>query len=398
MIKSFQSQFALRSFRLTCFVICLCTNYALSQDVRIATFNTSLYRAKSGQLLEELSSGKSKQAMKVAQILQIIRPQIVLLNEFDFDRKGAAIREFQSRYLGQSQQKNRPIKYNHVFVPPVNTGLPSGLDLDQDGKSNGPGDSFGFGRHPGQYGLVVLSQFPIDRQATRTFQKFLWRDMPGALLPEKPDGTGYYNQQVLEKFRLSSKNHCDVVIKTGKQDLHFLVSHPTPPVFDGQEDRNGRRNHDEIRFWNDYIRPQKSAYIYDDKKNKGGLPLGSGFVIAGDLNADPNDGDSTNNPIGLFRNNGLINFKLEPKSEGAAEASKVGAANRQHRGDPSLDTADFNDQKVGNLRIDYVLPSVNLKAKAAGVFWPSSKSSQAKLTKVSDHRLVWIDLEFTQGE
>ena len=46
--------------------------------------------------------------------------------------------------------------------------------------------------------------------------------------------------------------------------VHFLVSHPTPPVFDGPEDRNGTRNFDEIRFWADYVIPSRSGYIYDD--------------------------------------------------------------------------------------------------------------------------------------
>ena len=35
--------------------------------------------------------------------------------------------------------------------------------------------------------------------------------------------------------------------------FHLLASHPTPPVFDGDEDRNGKRNHDEVRLIADYI-------------------------------------------------------------------------------------------------------------------------------------------------
>ena len=54
-------------------------------------------------------------------------------------------------------------------------------------------------------------------------------------------------------LRLSCKIHWDVPVQIGSETVHFLVSHPTPPAFDGPEDRNGRRNHDEIRFWADYI-------------------------------------------------------------------------------------------------------------------------------------------------
>ncbi len=57
----------------------------------------------------------------------------------------------------------------------------------------------------------------------------------------------------------------------GKTTLHLLASHPTPPAFDGPEDRNGRRNHDEIRFWNDYLDRAEIGYIRDDAGLAGGL-------------------------------------------------------------------------------------------------------------------------------
>jgi hypothetical protein len=57
-------------------------------------------------------------------------------------------------------------------------------------------------------------------------------------------------------------------VKVGGKTIHVLASHPTPPTFDGAEDRNGKRNHDEIRFWRDYISEKTSNYIYDDKGKK----------------------------------------------------------------------------------------------------------------------------------
>ncbi|NIS02399.1 MAG: endonuclease/exonuclease/phosphatase family protein, partial [Gemmatimonadetes bacterium] len=38
--------------------------------------------------------------------------------------------------------------------------------------------------------------------------------------------------------------------------------------------------------------PKASGYIYDDTLTYGGLPKNALFVIAGDQNSDPNDGDS----------------------------------------------------------------------------------------------------------
>lgn len=97
--------------------------------------------------------------------------------------------------------------------------------------------------------------------------------------------------------RLSSKSHWDVPVAVGGRAIRVLASHPTPPTFDGVEDRNGRRNHDEIRFWADYITPGQGRYIYDDEGERGGLSPSQSFVIVGDQNADPLDGDSVDAAI-----------------------------------------------------------------------------------------------------
>ena len=91
-----------------------------------------------------------------------------------------------------------------------------------------------------------------------------------------------------ENLRLSSKSHWDVPIDVNGKTIHILASHPTPG-FDGPEDRNGKRNSDELRFWYDYIRNQQADYIYDDKGKRGGLE-GQRFVLAGDLNASSVEG------------------------------------------------------------------------------------------------------------
>ena len=285
-------------------------------------------------------------------------------------------------------------------MAPSNTGIPSGRDLDKNGTVGGPGDAFGFGFFPGQFGMAVYSMYPIDYDDIRTFQLFRWKDMPGAMLPENPDGSSFYDEGDLEIFRLSSKSHWDVPIEIGGKTVHFLVSHPTPPVFDGPEDRNGTRNSDEIRFWADYISPgRKSRYIYDDQGGTGGLKRGSLFVIAGDQNADPFDGDSVPGAAQQLLEHPLVNTKETPDSLGGPEQAELqGGANESHISDPAFDTADFNDNPApGNLRVDYVLPRKNLKITDTAVFWPESDDPLFPLVGTfpfpsSDHRLVWVDL------
>ncbi|MGA8048506.1 MAG: endonuclease/exonuclease/phosphatase family protein [Dermatophilaceae bacterium] len=375
---------------------------AAPDPVRFATFNASLNRNFEGQLVTDLSTPDNAQAQAVAEIIQRTRPDVLLINEFDYVEDGEAVELFQENYLSVSQEGAQPIEYPYSFVAPSNTGIPSGFDLNNNGVIGGPDDAFGFGFFPGQFGMAVYSKYPIDHAAIRTFQTFLWKDMPGALLPDDPntpEPADWYSPEELDVFRLSSKSHWDVPIRIGARDVHFLVSHPTPPVFDGPEDRNGTRNFDEIRFWADYVTPgPTSSYIYDDDGVTGGLEPGSMFVIAGDQNSDPLDGDSIPGAIQQLLDHPLVNTTVTPSSEGAVEASTLqGGANLTHLSDPRFDTADFSDSSPGNLRADYVLPRVNLRITDAGVFWPVLSDPLSRLTGVfpfpsSDHRLVWVDV------
>ncbi len=363
------------------------------ETVRFATFNIALNRPQAGGLLQELESGNSPESNRIAEIIQRVRPDVLLLNEFDYDAAGKALAIFQAEFLGKSQREQEPIEYEFVYFQSVNTGVDSQLDLNNDGQKGTAEDAYGYGAFPGQYGMVVLSRFPIEWEQVRTFQNFLWKDMPDFLWPYDPKSEKqFYNDEIKATFRLSSKSHWDVPIRIGDRTIHFLVSHPTPPVFDGEEDRNGCRNHDEIRFWADYVSGEFD-YHYDDNGKFGGLPEGEDFVIAGDLNADPVDGDSRLNSAHQVTQHPRINNSFTPQSDGGTFfAKQQGKANETHKGNPAFDTGDFNDSRVGNMRIDYCLPSQSLKTVDSGVFWPTPDQPGGDLPSASDHRLVWIDI------
>lgn len=383
--------------------LCLSLATADGQDlakpagsVRFATFNCSLHRDAAGQLLAELRQSNQPGFSKVAEIIQRVSPDVLLLNEFDFESSGEAARLFRENYLAKSQNGQAPADYPYWFMAESNTGMDSGFDLNRDGNKGTPDDAWGYGKFPGQYGMLVLSRYPLEQAQVRTFQKFLWRDLPAGLLPFDPKTEEpWYDSAVTAALRLSSKSHWDVPVRIGGRTVHFLVSHPTPPIFDGAEDRNGARNHDEIRFWSEYI--SGAGFIYDDAGKKGGLPEQELFVIAGDLNADPKDGDSRDAPITQL----LEHLRIQdpqPKSPGGVEqAEKQGQLNAKHRGDPALDTGDFADRNVGNLRIDYVLPCRELRLRNSGVFWPATDQPEFKLVDCSDHRLVWVDLDIGES-
>lgn len=368
--------------------------------LRVATYNTSLNDDADGGLIHRLE-GDDRAAHDVAAMLQRVHPDLVLLNEFDYDAAGRAADLFQRGYLEHAQGPGlSPLHYPYRYLAPVNTGVPSGLDLDgngrvaTDGRARGD-DAWGFGLHPGQYGMLVLSKYPIDTAAVRTFQLLKWSAMPDASRPVDPRARKFFHPDaVWNALRLSSKSHWDVPVDTPLGRLHFLVAHPTPPVFDGPEDRNGARNADELALWRAYLddAPTDRAWLCDDAGRCGGLPAGERFVIAGDMNNDPVDGDGRHDAILALLRHPRVLQAPAPRSAGAAEAARLtGQGNVGQRGDPAEDTGDFGP-KVGNLRLDYVLPSVGLRVVASGVDWPTSDDPYAAAAKASDHHPAWLDL------
>lgn len=366
--------------------------------LRVATYNTSLFDEDTGGLVARLELGNA-QARKIAAVLQQVRPDIVLLNEFDYDASGRAADLFQGRYLEVAQAGGgEPLHYAHRYLAPVNTGVPSGLDLDGNGETDGVGrdrgnDAWGYGLHPGQYGMLVLSRFPIHAAAVRTFQLLRWDAMPGALRPMVPaTGKPFHADGVWKQLRLSSKSHWDVPIETPAGTLHFLVSHPTPPTFDGPEDRNGARNADEIRLWREYISPGDKPWLCDDAGHCGGLAEDARFVIAGDLNNDPVDGAGHHDAILELLEHPRVLRTATPRSAGGeAKAREYAVAGIEKRGAPAHVTGDFG-AKVGALRLDYVLPSVGFALAGSGVHWPAPGDPDAVFADGSDHHLVWVDL------
>jgi endonuclease/exonuclease/phosphatase family metal-dependent hydrolase len=362
---------------------------------RFATFNTALSQSVAGQpaagrLVQRLATSDDRQVRHIAEIIQRIRPDVILLNEFDYDSEGRALTLFRRHYLEIAQNRQEPLDFPYALAFPANTGISSGIDLNGDGVISVPADALGYGLFPGQYAFALLSRYRLDEASLRSFRRFLWKDMPDALFPD-----GFYPQQARALLPLSSKNHIDITVDLPAGAVHVLAAHPVPPAFDGPERANARRNFDEIRLLADYITPAGAGYLYDDQGRYGGLPPGERFIIMGDMNADPHDGTSYPYAIRQLLGHTALNRALRmgktmPRSEGGREFAYLSQAKRN--GNPAFITATFNH----GLRVDYVLPSAALNVAESGVFWPPRDSELHYLvatdTASSDHRLVWVDI------
>jgi endonuclease/exonuclease/phosphatase family metal-dependent hydrolase len=369
---------------------------APSADDEVATIRVGIFNVQelSREKLEEGGGpgmAHHPQLWAAAAILREVRPDILVLQEVDhlphLPPGDGVVRQFQADYL---EVGDDPLTYPHLYMAPSNTGELSGLDLDgRDGAATPENrgtdahgqDSWGYGVYPGQYAMAVLSRFPIDTAAVRTFRLFPWSELPGHHMPE-----GYFPPGIREQVRLSSKSHWDVPVSTPAGTLHLLVSHPTPPAFDGPEGRNQRRNFDEIGFWAHYL--DGHGALRDDAGVSGGW-RGAPFVVAGDLNADPTRYEIS------FQGQTAIGQLLEhPAVHDPVELLRSGGAREASAAREPLDemnTAAF----LGGRRVDYLLPDRRLEAVDGGVYWPDpaiDPEGAARAALASDHRLVWLDL------
>nr|WP_275116194.1 endonuclease/exonuclease/phosphatase family protein [Aliiroseovarius subalbicans] len=313
-----------------------------------------------GLLLRDLTQGRAEDITEVLAVITTVRPDILHLMDIDHDLGGFAL------FALQEALRDAGLDYPHAFSARPNAGVETGLDMDGNGELGEARDAQGYGRYTGQGGMAILSRFPLGE--VRDFTDFLWADLPGAI-PPLVGAQPFPSPEAFAIQRLPSVNHWDVEVLTPDGPLHLLAFHATTPVYDGDEDRNGRRNHDEISFWARYL--------------DGDLPMpppAAPVVILGGASLDPEDGEGRHDAIrALLRDPRLQDPR--PASDGARQA-----ANSAHTGDAALDTVDYNDPRPGNLRVDYVLPSAQLSVIDAGTHWPVGQVAQTR------HHMVWVDV------
>ncbi len=378
-----------------------------ADPVRVMTYNIEDVRTA------DLRRRDHPRLQAAAAQIQSLRPDVLLVNEMTYDQpgdpgyragdpEGHNAQRFVHHYLSSPQADSvEGITYQPVMLP-VNTGIPSGFDLNNDGRvvSTVPevpappedgsvasqtdagraygNDAWGFGTFPGQYGmaLFVRDDLTVLRDSIRTFRLLEWSAMPDAAVPiDSTTGEPWYSEAEWDEMRLSSKSHWDVPVRLPDGSvLHLLASHPTPPGFDGVAQRNDRRNHDEIRLWADYL--SGNSYIEDDSGQVGGLHADARFVVMGDLNADPDEESR-------FRD-AVRSLLDHPRTQGDVVPTAASAGMNAF---PDL-TPDATARWGG--RIDYVLPSEGLSVDDSGVWRPTERDTSAP--PASDHFPVWVDV------
>lgn len=342
---------------------------AAAQGLVFATYHAGLSSYGPGLVLQHIQKANDPETEAAIAVLQHLNADVLLLTGIDYDYDNAALVALQTRL------RTSGVDYSEAIAFRPNTGIPTGLDLDHDGALAGPRDAQAYGRFAGQAGMAILSKLPIDRAHIVDLTAFLWKDLPKANLP--PDLTA--DAKTLQ--RLSTSGHYIVPLSYAPgKTLNLLVWSATPPVFDGVEDRNGRRNADETALWlhvlaGDLPRIAPATGTYS-------APTAP-FILMGEPNLDPRDGQG--NPQNL---NALLALPTLQDTQPRGTSGRIDP----YQGDTSRDTALLPKSGIG-LRLDMILPSADIEVTESGVLWPpDSDPFAATLTLASRHRPVWARL------
>lgn len=300
-----------------------------------------------GLLLRDIQK-ETPQVLSAASTIARAGPDILILQGFDYDAQNQAAKAYVD-LLG-----SKGLWLPHHYAPSPNSGEPTGFDIDGDGQSYGPRDAQGYGRFPGQSGILILSRFPILEDQIQDFTKRLWTEVA----PETPLAK-LIPDEARSIQRLSSVASLAVPLEVApNQVIWLLTHHATPPVFDGPEDRNGYRNADENLFWLNYL---DGRY--------GTLPADT-FVLAGVFNLDPKRGEGHQSVMTQI----LEDERLQDPFLNWPEED--------------VHTARFNS--AGPLRLSYILPAHDVVVLGQGM---SQDITHSDIRTESRHRLLWVDIE-----
>lgn len=354
-------------------------------SLRVATFDANLSRSAPGDLLEDLSAPGAEDATEVAKVIQQVRPDVLVLTGIDVDAGDDLVDAFNTNYLAVGSDQNSGMTYPYSYTAPSNAGVESGADLDRNGTIGGPGDALGYGDFPGQSSMIVYSKYPIDTDQIRDFTSLSWSKMPDNQIPDEVTDL---ERNILP---MSSVSHWDIPVDVDGQTVHLLAS-SAADASEGTHD--DARNHDQIRFWQDYL-DQDSEYIIDHRGNRGPLDEDAQFIIAGSLKADP-DGNGPADPTAitsLLESDAIV----DPEPAHTLVSDSVSSASLPSDSSSPLHTAPDPSSNSENYRADYVLPSSDMTVTGAGTLETEAENRDnyrgffGMRPNDSANHIVWAD-------
>lgn len=341
-------------------VVLLFPGPGAADGLRVMVYDLGTASRGPGIALRDIERGTARYTA-IATMIARHPPDILMLTGIDHDRDGQTLGAF-SRLL-----ERHGIGLPHRYAGPQNQGMQTGADLDGDGATGGPDDALGYARFPGADGMALLSRFPLDTDAVRSWTRLPWAAVPGGGPPTDAGGGAFFPGQWQARLPLAARGLWLVPVRTPCGRIDVLFGYGPPPIYDGPEDRNGRRAGAHARFWRQLI---EGAALPDDAGARAPIS-GHTFVLGGNFGIDPARGDGDR-----------------------AAMQALLALSRLHRWTPAgaagTATADY---RAGPMRTSYLLVSADLAITGGGVDWPpDGTQAAATASAASHHRPVWADI------
>lgn len=363
---------------------------ALPPKVRIAQFN--LREMSTAKLLD----GADEQAGAAAQVIAKFAPEIISINELQFDIEGipslgspGAPSSTQPGTFDGGAQNAKRLAERVAALNPAAAFSFTVLTVGNSGfKWAGPtlgNPSFvlrGWGDWPGRFNSAILTKFPIAYDKIRVINEFAWDALPDNSIDKMKTEIG---TSVPAGFPLFEKGILVVPVEIAPgQLLHMVMHHPVAPAF---EAINPYRHFDELH----------GLKLFLDGTLPGvePLPVGARFVVIGDLNADPEDGDSLDGGIEPILGHPALNVFFPA---GSGTKGTNGKYNTYLSGCGKDDGTTVDDPTTKfQMQLDYILPSKTFGAAQVGeIFFPDFQSQKADFLlacQASDHRFLYVDVE-----
>ncbi|MBW2522711.1 MAG: endonuclease/exonuclease/phosphatase family protein [Deltaproteobacteria bacterium] len=345
-----------------------------SGSVRIAQFNVQ------GLSTDKLLDPANGQVRAVTEIVARFDPDILCIEELEYDLEGVPVAEqVPGRFDGGAQNAARiaaalnaatsGAPYEHTLITLSNSGfLWAGPDNGVlEFGSRGAGELADM-----NYGIV--SRYPILKDQVRVVTDVAWSDLPDNVTAQMQSEIGAV---VPEGYPLFSKALVIAPIDVDGEVLVIVLLHPVPPII---YPTWPYRNHDELggaRALLDGVLPGVDP-----------LPEDARFVLVGDLNADPDDGDSLPGAIRQL----LDHPRLVPyQPEGAGTGGNNPQRNTNVSDCPS--TTPIDPTASFQLQLDYLMPSATIgEPLDGGVFFPAESADFDLACRGSDHMMLWAEL------
>lgn len=354
---------------------------------------------------DKLLASASSQAGAFTQIIALEHPDIVELEEIEFDITGypttgtpGAPRTTMPGTFVLDRGDDHPAAQNArriadrvaaidpavTFADAFQTTGNSGFRWT--GSTNG-NDSFylrGWGEYPGRFNTVVLSKYPIVADQVRVIHDYPWKQLPGNLIAQLQTDL---NTTVPDGFPLFEKSLNIIPVDLGAGGILYLVCHhPTSPpaIFDPIDPY---RNRDELVALDLFVKGQLPGVDP--------LPAGARFLVIGDLNGDPFDGSNMAPGItNLLASSALVpRFPEGPGTRGTHPERKTWLSGCGKNDGTTVADPTTKSQ----LQLDYMLPSTTIGAAVdMGMFWPDFRTDRAGFDLSchgSDHHLIYGDFD-----